>query len=156
MPFEKKAGRTKVKKTLLYISFVFPVDCWLKRPFWNILYPFFDSLGFIFHFSIFIFGSLSSRLLNTEYDDDDALGFQLGPEGGYPDSRTKKISSFLFHPFLPFALSIQQTLFLQSAVNVHFRRWNHSVLFPAIVFHMFTYVSSHSSMYVVKIRVICI
>lgn len=45
-----------------------------------------------------------------------------GPEGGNTDSRTKKISSFLFHPFLPFALSIQQTLFLQSAVNVHFRR----------------------------------
>ncbi|KAH7520868.1 hypothetical protein FEM48_Zijuj08G0191400 [Ziziphus jujuba var. spinosa] len=46
-----------------------------------------------------------------------------GPEGGSMDSRGKRISSFLFHPSLPLALSIQQTLFMQpSAVNVHFRR----------------------------------
>ncbi|CAA2982307.1 Hypothetical predicted protein [Olea europaea subsp. europaea] len=35
----------------------------------------------------------------------------------------KKICSFLFHPVLPLAISIQQTLFLQpAAVNVHFHR----------------------------------
>ncbi|GAY47478.1 hypothetical protein CUMW_104830 [Citrus unshiu] len=46
-----------------------------------------------------------------------------GPEAGTIDGRTKRISSFLFHPFLPLALSIQQTLFLQpSVVNIHFRR----------------------------------
>ncbi|KAI4352620.1 hypothetical protein L6164_006855 [Bauhinia variegata] len=46
-----------------------------------------------------------------------------GPEAGSVDGRTKKISSFLFHPFLPFALSVQQTLFSQSpVVNIHFRR----------------------------------
>ncbi|KAI9165764.1 hypothetical protein LWI28_019969 [Acer negundo] len=46
-----------------------------------------------------------------------------GPEAGSMDGRTKRISSFLFHPFLPLALSIQQTLFLQPAVvNIHFRR----------------------------------
>nr|XP_011468775.1 PREDICTED: light-mediated development protein DET1 isoform X1 [Fragaria vesca subsp. vesca] len=46
-----------------------------------------------------------------------------GPEAGCIDSRTKKISSFLFHPFLPLALSIQHTLYLQPAVvNIHFRR----------------------------------
>ncbi|KAB5530266.1 hypothetical protein DKX38_020347 [Salix brachista] len=44
-----------------------------------------------------------------------------GPEAGSLDGRTKKVSSFLFHPFLPLALSIQQTLFLQSSVNIHFR-----------------------------------
>lgn len=46
-----------------------------------------------------------------------------GPEAGNNDGRTKKISSFLFHPSLPLALSVQQTLFLQPAVvNIHFRR----------------------------------
>lgn len=48
---------------------------------------------------------------------------KLGPEAGSADGRTKKISSFLFHPFLPFALSIQHTLSSQpSVVNIHFRR----------------------------------
>ncbi|KAG9160401.1 hypothetical protein Leryth_008805 [Lithospermum erythrorhizon] len=46
-----------------------------------------------------------------------------GPEAGNTDTRTKKISSFLFHPILPLVLSVQQTLFLQpSVVNIHFRR----------------------------------
>ncbi|XP_020549469.1 light-mediated development protein DET1 isoform X2 [Sesamum indicum] len=46
-----------------------------------------------------------------------------GPESGNADTRTKKISSFLFHPILPLAISVQQTLFLQPAVvNIHFRR----------------------------------
>eukprot|EP00257_Ricinus_communis_P016591 XP_015574807.1 light-mediated development protein DET1 isoform X1 [Ricinus communis] len=44
-----------------------------------------------------------------------------GPEAGSIDGRTKKVSSFLFHPFLPLALSIQQTLFMQPSVNIHFR-----------------------------------
>ncbi|XP_021594273.1 light-mediated development protein DET1 isoform X2 [Manihot esculenta] len=44
-----------------------------------------------------------------------------GPEAGSVDGRTKKLSSFLFHPFLPLALSIQQTAFLQPSVNIHFR-----------------------------------
>lgn len=55
----------------------------------------------------------------------NSLKFKIkpGPEAGTTDSRAKKISSFLFHPFLPLALSFQQTLFLQPAVvNIHFRR----------------------------------
>ncbi|XVF01703.1 hypothetical protein REPUB_Repub04eG0111300 [Reevesia pubescens] len=48
---------------------------------------------------------------------------KAGPEFGSADGRSKKISHFLFHPFLPLALSIQQTLFLPpSVVNIHFRR----------------------------------
>ncbi|CAI9783415.1 unnamed protein product [Fraxinus pennsylvanica] len=48
---------------------------------------------------------------------------KTGPEAGSSDCRTKKICSFLFHPVLPLAISIQQTLFLQPAVvNIHFRR----------------------------------
>ncbi|XP_048428612.1 light-mediated development protein DET1 isoform X5 [Pyrus x bretschneideri] len=46
-----------------------------------------------------------------------------GPEAGSADNRTKKISSFLFHPFLPLALSIQQSMSLQpSVLNIHFRK----------------------------------
>lgn len=46
-----------------------------------------------------------------------------GPEAGSLDARTKKISSFLFHPILPLVISIQQTMFFQSpVVNIHFRR----------------------------------
>ncbi|GLT68103.1 hypothetical protein SLA2020_403620 [Shorea laevis] len=54
-----------------------------------------------------------------------SLKFKIkpGPEAGSTDGRNKKICSFLFHPFLPLALSIQQTLFLQpSVMNIHFRR----------------------------------
>ncbi|MQM00518.1 hypothetical protein Taro_033252 [Colocasia esculenta] len=45
-----------------------------------------------------------------------------GPEAGVADNRTRRISSFLFHPILPFALSIQQTFTQPTVVNVHFRR----------------------------------
>ncbi|XP_010437418.1 PREDICTED: light-mediated development protein DET1 [Camelina sativa] len=46
-----------------------------------------------------------------------------GPECGSADGRSKKICSFLFHPHLPLAISIQQTLFMPpSVVNIHFRR----------------------------------
>ncbi|XP_021636443.1 light-mediated development protein DET1 isoform X2 [Hevea brasiliensis] len=44
-----------------------------------------------------------------------------GPEAGSIDCQKRKVSSFLFHPFLPLALSIQQTMFLQPSVNIHFR-----------------------------------
>ncbi|XP_073106300.1 light-mediated development protein DET1 isoform X2 [Elaeis guineensis] len=45
-----------------------------------------------------------------------------GPEAGGSDGRPKRISSFLFHPYLPFALSIQQTYMQPTVVNIHFRR----------------------------------
>ncbi|XP_062170415.1 light-mediated development protein DET1 [Alnus glutinosa] len=54
-----------------------------------------------------------------------SLKFKIkpGPEAGSTDGRTKKISSFLFHPFFPLALSIQHSLSPQpSVVNIHFRR----------------------------------
>ncbi|XP_023526408.1 light-mediated development protein DET1-like isoform X2 [Cucurbita pepo subsp. pepo] len=54
-----------------------------------------------------------------------SLRFKIksGPEGGITDGRTKGISTFLFHPFLPLALSIQQTTYLHpSVINIHFRR----------------------------------
>lgn len=48
-----------------------------------------------------------------------------GPEAGSTDGRAKKISSFLFHPFLPLTLSIQQTPISQPSqpsINIHFRK----------------------------------
>ncbi|KAL4351229.1 hypothetical protein GQ457_06G003860 [Hibiscus cannabinus] len=49
---------------------------------------------------------------------------KTGPEFGSADGRSKRYSHFLFHPFLPLALSfIQPSLFLPpSSVNIHFRR----------------------------------
>ncbi|XP_042488753.1 light-mediated development protein DET1 isoform X2 [Macadamia integrifolia] len=54
----------------------------------------------------------------------NSLKFKIkpGPEAGGADGRAKKISSFLFHPILPLALSIQQTFLQPSVVNIHFRR----------------------------------
>lgn len=45
-----------------------------------------------------------------------------GPEAGSVDGRAKRVSSFLFHPSLPLALSIQQTVSQPPVVNIHFRR----------------------------------
>lgn len=45
-----------------------------------------------------------------------------GPEAGNGDARAKRISSFVFHPYLPLVLSIQQTMFSQTWVNIHFRK----------------------------------
>ncbi|KAG0457111.1 hypothetical protein HPP92_021956, partial [Vanilla planifolia] len=46
-----------------------------------------------------------------------------GPETSGSDARSKRVSSFLFHPYLPLAISIQQTSFMQpTVVNIHFRR----------------------------------
>ncbi|RYR58905.1 hypothetical protein Ahy_A05g024770 isoform F [Arachis hypogaea] len=44
-----------------------------------------------------------------------SLRFKIkpGPEAGSMDGRAKKISWFLFHPVLPLALSVQQTLIMQ-------------------------------------------
>lgn len=55
----------------------------------------------------------------------NVLKFKIkpGPEAGGSDGMPKRISSFLFHPFLPFALSIQQTFMQPTVVNIHFRRW---------------------------------
>ncbi|VFQ61625.1 unnamed protein product [Cuscuta campestris] len=48
---------------------------------------------------------------------------KTGPESGNADGRSKKISSFLFHPIFPLAVSIQHTLYFQPAVvNIHFRQ----------------------------------
>ncbi|XP_035816470.1 light-mediated development protein DET1 isoform X8 [Zea mays] len=45
-----------------------------------------------------------------------------GSDSGASDSRIKRISSFLFHPFFPLALSIQQTYMQPTVLNIHFRR----------------------------------
>ncbi|KAJ0969959.1 hypothetical protein J5N97_022836 [Dioscorea zingiberensis] len=54
----------------------------------------------------------------------NVLKFKIkpGPEAGGSDVRSKRISSFIFHPILPLALSIQQTYMQPTVVNIHFRR----------------------------------
>ncbi|KAK6253147.1 hypothetical protein QUC31_014867 [Theobroma cacao] len=63
------------------------------------------------------------RFISRRQPNNLKFKIKPGPEFGNADGRNKKISYFLFHPFLPLALSIQQTLFLPpSVVNIHFRR----------------------------------
>ncbi|XP_021282131.1 light-mediated development protein DET1 isoform X3 [Herrania umbratica] len=63
------------------------------------------------------------RFISRRQPNNLKFKIKPGPEFGSADGRSKKISYFLFHPFLPLALSIQQTLFLPpSVVNIHFRR----------------------------------
>ncbi|XP_020685394.1 light-mediated development protein DET1 isoform X2 [Dendrobium catenatum] len=52
------------------------------------------------------------------------LKFKIKPgsEASGSDARPKRISSFLFHPYLPLAISIQQTFMQPTVVNIHFRR----------------------------------
>ncbi|XXG67031.1 hypothetical protein AAC387_Pa06g0467 [Persea americana] len=59
---------------------------------------------------------ISRRQANT-------LKFKIkpGPEAGGAEGRQKR-SSFIFHPILPLALSIQQILMQPTVVNIHFRR----------------------------------
>ncbi|URE15996.1 De-etiolated protein 1 Det1 [Musa troglodytarum] len=53
----------------------------------------------------------------------NALKFKIKPglETSGAEARTKKICSFLFHPYLPMALSIQQTYMQPTVVNLHLR-----------------------------------
>uniref|UniRef100_A0A0D9Y933 Light-mediated development protein DET1 n=1 Tax=Oryza glumipatula TaxID=40148 RepID=A0A0D9Y933_9ORYZ len=57
------------------------------------------------------------------YDKPNVVKFKIKPgsDSGASDSRAKRISSFLFHPFFPLALSIQQTYMQPTVVNLHFR-----------------------------------
>eukprot|EP00271_Cylindrocystis_brebissonii_P015894 TRINITY_DN38960_c0_g1_i1.p1 TRINITY_DN38960_c0_g1~~TRINITY_DN38960_c0_g1_i1.p1 ORF type:complete len:255 (-),score=32.72 TRINITY_DN38960_c0_g1_i1:502-1266(-) len=54
----------------------------------------------------------------------NALKFKIipGAELGPADSRVKRVASYVFHPFLPFAISIQQSFMQPTIVNFHFRK----------------------------------
>ncbi|CAK8539274.1 unnamed protein product [Lathyrus sativus] len=110
-----------VKKMLASL----PFSCQSQSP-----SPYFDQS--LFRFDDKLISATDRHRQSTDHpikfilrNSPHTLKFKIkpGPEAGSLDGRAKKISSFLFHPFLPFALSIQQTLFLQpSVVNIHFRR----------------------------------
>jgi len=53
-----------------------------------------------------------------------ALKFKLSP--GIPNrcNRSKRFASYVFHPFLPFIISVQHALFQPCIVNFHFRKCN--------------------------------
>ncbi|KAB1218204.1 Light-mediated development protein DET1 [Morella rubra] len=121
--FKNKASSSSqfVKKMLGLL----PFSCQSQSP-----SPYFDQT--LFRFDEKLISATDRHRQSTDHPikfimrrQPCSLKFKIkpGPEAGNMDGRTKKISSFLFHPFLPFALSIQQTLFLQpSVVNIHFRR----------------------------------
>ncbi|KEH27396.1 light-mediated development protein DET1 [Medicago truncatula] len=110
-----------VKKMLASL----PFSCQSQSP-----SPYFDQS--LFRFDDKLISAADRHRQSTDHpikfilrNPPHTLKFKIkpGPEAGSMDGRAKKISSFLFHPILPFALSIQQTLFLQpSVVNIHFRR----------------------------------
>lgn len=110
-----------VKKVLASL----PFNCQSQSP-----SPYFDQS--LFRFDEKLISAADRHRQSTDHPikfilrrPPHTLKFKIkpGPEAGVTDCRTKRISSFLFHPVLPLALSVQQTLFLQPAiVNIHFRR----------------------------------
>lgn len=53
----------------------------------------------------------------------NSLRFKINPglEAGSADGRVKRVASYIFHPFLPFAISIQQSFMQPTVINLHFR-----------------------------------
>lgn len=110
-----------VKKILASL----PFSCQSQSP-----SPYFDQS--LFRFDEKLISALDRHRQSADHPikfilrrQPHTLKFKIktGPETGSADGRNKKICSFLFHPFLPLAISIQQTLFLPpSVVNIHFRR----------------------------------
>ncbi|XP_044509672.1 light-mediated development protein DET1 isoform X2 [Mangifera indica] len=110
-----------VKKMLASL----PFSCQLQSP-----SPYFDQS--LFRYDEKLISSTDRHRQSTDHPikfisrrQPHTLKFKIkpGPEAGTIDTRTKRYSSFLFHPFLPLALSIQHNWFLQpSYVNIHFRR----------------------------------
>ncbi|XP_077233309.1 light-mediated development protein 1 / deetiolated1 (DET1) isoform X2 [Tasmannia lanceolata] len=101
-----------------------PSSCQSQNP-----SPYFDQS--LFRFDEKLISATERHRQSTEHPikfisrrHPNSLKFKIkpGPEAGGADNRPKKISSFLFHPILPLALSIQQTLMPPSVVNIHFRR----------------------------------
>ncbi|KAL8235050.1 hypothetical protein R6Q59_021150 [Mikania micrantha] len=111
-----------IKKVLVSL----PFTCQSQSP-----SPYFDQS--LFRFDEKLISAADRHRQSTDHPikfilrrPPHTLRFKIkpGPEAGITDCRTKRISSFLFHPILPLALSIQQTQFLQQpgVVNIHFRR----------------------------------
>ncbi|XP_047262662.1 light-mediated development protein DET1 isoform X7 [Capsicum annuum] len=102
-----------------------PFSCQSQSP-----SPYFDQS--LFRFDEKLISAIDRHRQSTDHPikfisrrQPNILKFKMkpGPEAGSMDGRTKKICYFLFHPILPLALSVQQTLFLQaSVVNIHFRQ----------------------------------
>ncbi|XP_030470851.2 light-mediated development protein DET1 isoform X1 [Syzygium oleosum] len=125
--FEQLRG---IKKKATFTQFVkkmlgsLPFSCQSQSP-----SPYFDQS--LFRYDEKLISAIDRHRQSTDHPikfitrrQPCTLKFKIktGPEAGSADGRTKKISSFLFHPFLPLALSIQQTLFSQPSINIHFRK----------------------------------
>ncbi|KAK9147196.1 hypothetical protein Scep_005953 [Stephania cephalantha] len=109
-----------VKKTMAALPFC----CQSQSP-----SPYFDQS--LFRFDEKLISATDGHRQCTEHPikfisrrHPNILKFKIKPglEVGGADVQTKKISTFLFHPFLPLALSIQHTLLQPPVINIHFRR----------------------------------
>lgn len=122
-----RSSKTKASSFTLFVKKMMtslPFSCQSQSP-----SPYFDQS--LFRFDEKLISATDRHRQSTEHPikfisrrHPNTLKFKIkpGPEAGGADGQTKKISSFLFHPILPLALSIQHTLLQPSVVNIHFRR----------------------------------
>ncbi|CAA0836874.1 Light-mediated development protein DET1 [Striga hermonthica] len=122
--------RSNKNKTTSFMQFVkkmlsvLPMNCQSQSP-----SPYFDHS--LFRYDEKLISATDRHRQSTDHPikfilrrHPKTLKFKIhpGPESGGVDTRAKKISSFLFHPILPLAISVQQTVYLHPAVvNIHFR-----------------------------------
>jgi de-etiolated-1 len=110
-----------VKKMMLTL----PYTCQSHSP-----SPYFDLS--LFRYDDKLISAIDRHRHSTEHPikfislrQPNVVKFKIKPgvEGGGSDGgRPKKVSSFLFHPYLPLILSVQQTYMQPTVVNLHFRR----------------------------------
>ncbi|CAI9285454.1 unnamed protein product [Lactuca saligna] len=123
-----RSSKNKATSFSLFVKKVMaslPFNCQSQSP-----SPYFDQS--LFRFDEKLISAADRHRQSTDHPikfilrrPPHTLKFKIkpGPEAGITDCRTRRISSFLFHPILPLALSVQQSLFLQPAfVNIHFRK----------------------------------
>eukprot|EP00252_Welwitschia_mirabilis_P007578 TRINITY_DN19092_c0_g1_i1.p1 TRINITY_DN19092_c0_g1~~TRINITY_DN19092_c0_g1_i1.p1 ORF type:complete len:529 (+),score=73.40 TRINITY_DN19092_c0_g1_i1:251-1837(+) len=118
---KNESGTSQVaKKTLACL----PLNCQSQSP-----SPYFDQ--YLFHFDEKLISSTDRHRQCMEHSIKFSmkryphwLKFKINPglEIGATDGRTKRLVSFIFHPILPFALSVQHSFMQPSVVNVHIRR----------------------------------
>ncbi|GER36735.1 light-mediated development protein DET1, partial [Striga asiatica] len=116
--------RSNKNKTTSFMQFVkkmlsvLPMNCQSQSP-----SPYFDHS--LFRYDEKLISATDRHRQSTDHPikfilrrHPNTLKFKIhpGPESGGVDTRAKKISSFLFHPILPLAISVQQTVYLHPAV----------------------------------------
>jgi len=114
----KNGGETQAVKRILS-ALPFSPQCWNESPY-------FDKS--LFSYDDKIISSTERPKPCVDYPikfysrTDGQIQFKINP--GLPDKsdRTKKFATYIVHPFQPFIISVQHTLFQPSVVNFHYRR----------------------------------